>query len=70
MGLADLLPSCAAGHSGGAVGQCYYEAFVRKAVLAPFGAPAGTKTAVDIDRTCVRPAFTTNLPSAETNLFI
>ena len=28
----DLLPSCAAGHSGGGVLQCWYEAFVRAAV--------------------------------------
>eukprot|EP01043_Picozoa_sp_COSAG02_P002977 COSAG02_NODE_70_length_42239_cov_15.323090_14_plen_466_part_00 len=32
----DLLPSCAAGHSGGGVLQCWYEAFVRAAVTQPY----------------------------------
>ena len=38
--LSDLLPGCAEGHTGGAVTQCFYEAFVRKAVLGPFGMPS------------------------------
>ena len=34
--LHDLLPSCAAGNSGGGALQCWYEAFVRAAVVQPY----------------------------------